>query len=124
MLTSTRRGLDRAEFITTAAAVVASSGFYVVFGHRYLARGVLGDLLGLSILTGVVLVRRGRLRHEALVCLLGIALVCALGPEWPLAIPGAVWWALVATGVAGYVSVRHRRLPGRHDSAPSGLSDP
>ena len=63
VLTTTRAGLDRAEFVTTAVAVAVSSGLYIAQGHPYLARGVVGDLVGLAVLSIVVVRRRRRLRH-------------------------------------------------------------
>lgn len=109
-LTTTRLGLDRAELATTVAAVAVSSGLFVAFGHPYLARGVVGDLLGFAALAAVVVARRRRLRHEALVCLAGIALVAAVRPQWPLRLSGEFWWSAVAVGLAAYVAARQRRL--------------
>lgn len=105
-MTSARHGLDRSELATTALAVLLSSTFYVAYGHPYLARGVLGDLVGLAALTAVLIIRRRRGRHEALACLGVIAGVSTLSPEWPLVVRGEVWWGLVVAAVAGYVVVR------------------
>jgi hypothetical protein len=63
MLTTTRLGLDRTELVTTAVAVAVSSSLYIAQGHPYLARGVVGDLVGLAVLSGVVIRWRRRLRH-------------------------------------------------------------
>lgn len=109
-MTTVRQGLDRAELVTTALAVVISSLLYVAFGHPYLARGVVGDLLGLATLTAVVVLARRRGRHEAAVCLVAIGAVSVVSPDWPLRVPGVVWWSLVAVGVAGYAAVRRRVL--------------
>jgi hypothetical protein len=120
MLTTTRRGLDRSELVTTAAAVVISSSLYIAKGHPYLARGVVGDLVGLGLLSLVVLWERRRLRHEALLCLFCIGVVHALDPYWPLRLPGLLWWSAVTAGLAAYVAVRHRGLDGRPSGAAGG----
>ena len=106
MFTTSRWGLDRAELATTFVAVAVSSGLYVVRGHPYLARGVIGDLAGLSLLSLVAVWRRRRLRHEALLCLACIAAVLALDPRWPLRLPGIVWWSAVTAAVAAYLGLR------------------
>lgn len=107
-LTSTRWGLDRAELVTTAAAVAVSTGLYLSRGHPYLARGVVGDLAGLGLLSLVVLVGRCRLRHEALLCLACIGVVLALDPRWPLRLPGIIWWSAILCAVIVYLFVRRR----------------
>ncbi|MGH3452525.1 MAG: hypothetical protein ACRDQW_17850 [Haloechinothrix sp.] len=110
-LTTDRHGLDRAELASTTLAVGFSSGLYLVFGHPYLARGVLGDLLGLGVLTAVLIIRPRRLRHEAIVCFVGIGIVSAFRPDWPLSLPGIVWWGAAMAAVTAYVAVRQHRLP-------------
>jgi hypothetical protein len=110
VLTTTRPGLDRAELVTTAVAVGVSSGLYIAQGHPYLARGVVGDLVGLAVLSIVVVRRRHRLRHEALLCLFCIGVVVILNPGWPLRLPGLLWWSAVAATVAIYLVVRSRCL--------------
>lgn len=54
---SVRRGLSGPELATTAIAAVASSAGFVVGGHAYLARGVVGDLVGFVVLAAVLLRR-------------------------------------------------------------------
>lgn len=117
-MTTTRLGLDRRELLSTLLAVIVSSTFWVAYGHPYLARGVLGDLVGLAALTLVLLARRRRARHEALACLAAIGLVAAQTPAWPLRIPDLVWWTLVAGAVAGYVCIRQRVLTDRRAVGP------
>jgi hypothetical protein len=108
--TTSRWGLDRAEAATTVMAVIVSSGLYVAWGHAYLARGVLGDLAGLGLLSLVAFRRQQRLRHEALLCLGCIAAVMFLDPRWPLRISGGVWWSAVAAAVVAYLGVRRWAL--------------
>lgn len=108
--TSLRTGLDGGEIATLAGAVVVSAGCYLAFGQPYLARGVVGDVLGFVVL-GVPLLARGeRGRHEALVCLAGIALVHLIGPTWPLRYPSSVWWACFAIALGCYLLLRARLL--------------
>jgi len=109
-------GLSRAELATSAVAVVASVGAYLTQGSPYLARGVVGDLLGFAVLAMVGRRAGRRLRHEAFVCLAGIGLVLIAGPGWPLAIPDAVWWIAFVVGLAGFLAVR-RTFTGRADAA-------
>jgi len=107
-LTTRRFALSRAEGVTTAVAAVVSTGAYLTSGFPYLARGVVGDLLGFAVLTVVGAVRRERLLHESALCLLLIGLVLAAGPRWPLALPEPVWWALFLVALTAYVAVRRR----------------
>ncbi|MGH9037313.1 MAG: hypothetical protein ACRD0O_16270 [Acidimicrobiia bacterium] len=117
-LLTARRGLDRSEWVTTVAAVVISSACYLRWRHPYLARGVVGDLVGLALLSLVAWTGR-RLRHEALVCLGAIAVVHVIDPEWPLAVADIVWWLAVVLAVAGYLAVRLRvGAGGHHRSGP------
>jgi hypothetical protein len=102
--------------MTTVAAFVISSACYLRWRHPYLARGVVGDLVGLALLSLVAWTRR-RLRHEALVCLASIAVVHVIDPEWPLAIADLAWWAAVVAAVAGYLAVRLRVGTGGHRRA-------
>ena len=107
--TTTRRfGRARAEWVTTALPAVASSTGYVAGGHAYLSRGVVGDLLGFAVLAGAAAVTGRRVRHEALLCLTLIGGVLAVGPEWPLRVREAAWWALFTAGLGGYLVVRRR----------------
>jgi hypothetical protein len=108
--TTSRWGLDQAEVATTVVAVAVSSGLYVAWGHSYLARGVIGDLIGLGLLSLVAFWRRRRLRHEALFCLGCIAMVLSLNPRWPLRISSIVWWSAVAAAVAAYLGLRRWAL--------------
>ncbi len=112
-LLTARRGLDRSEWVTTGAAFVISSACYLRWRHPYLARGVVGDLVGLALLSLVAWTRR-RLRHEALVCLASIAVVHVIDPDWPLAISDLFWWLAVVLAVAGYLAVRLRVGAGGH----------
>lgn len=108
--TTRRFALDRAELATTGLAVVVSSTAYAVGGADYLARGVVGDLVGLGLLAGVGLVAGARVRHEALVCLAGIGAVVVPGPAWPLRLGSAAWWAVFTGGLGAYLVLRQRRL--------------
>ena len=110
---TSRWGLDRAEVGTTVLAVTVSSSLYVTWGHAYLARGVVGDLAGLGLLSLIALRWGRRLRHEAFLCLACIGVVLVLDPRWPLRISSVVWWAAVAAGVAAYLAVRRRWVHGR-----------
>ena len=105
---TTRFALSPAEWLTTAAAAAVSTGAYLAGGQAYLSRGVLGDLLGLLVLAAVGTALRARLRHEALLCLLLIGLVLAVGPRWPLAVAEPLWWALFLAGLSGYLLLRRR----------------
>jgi predicted anti-sigma-YlaC factor YlaD len=105
--------------VTTVAAFVISSACYVRWGHPYLARGVVGDLVGLALLSAVARTGR-RLRHEALVCLASIAVVVVIDPEWPLAIADIAWWLAVLLAVAGYLAVRLRVGTGRRQRRGAG----
>lgn len=104
--------LTRSELVTTAVAVAVSTALYLRYGHPYLARGVLGDLLGLAVLAGALIYRRRRLRHEALICLVGIGVLLAAQPEWPLRYPSAVWWIVVGVALIGYLLARWRLMAG------------
>jgi hypothetical protein len=115
VLTTTRWGLDRAELITTGLAVAISSGLFIAWGHPYLARGVVGDLIGLGLLSLVVLRGGRRLRHEALLCLACIGAVLAVDPRWPLRVSSIVWWSAVTVGVAAYLALRRRVVPIPYD---------
>lgn len=108
--TTTRAVLDRREVATTIAATAVSSGLYLRTGHPYLARGVVGDLAGFTVLGTVLLSRQVRVRHEALVCLAAIAAVGAAAPVWPLARPPRLWWSAMAAGLGSYLMLRRRVL--------------
>lgn len=90
--------------------MIVSTGLYLRDGHDYLAPGVLGDLAGLISLTVVIVGRRRRLRHEALVCLGCISLVLALDPGWPVRLPGSLWWSLFVVALGAYLGARTRLL--------------
>ncbi|GAC1326648.1 MAG: hypothetical protein NVSMB13_11970 [Mycobacteriales bacterium] len=105
-LTTRRFALSSAEVGTTVAAAVVSSGAYLVGGFPYLARGVVGDLLGFAALGLVARGARARAQHEAAVCLAGIGLVLLVEPRWPLALPELAWWGLFTAGLTAYIRVR------------------
>lgn len=98
------------EVATTAMAAAVSASLYVREGHPYLARGVVGDLLGLFLLALPLIFRRRRARHEALICLGSIGAVGALGPSWPLRRTSRFWWTSVSAALLLYVVVRSRTL--------------
>ncbi len=106
-----RFGLDRHELLTSAFAAVVSTGLYLAYGDPYLARGVVGDLLGFAVLSVPLVTWGHRCRHEAFICLVGIGLVHALGLDWPLRLSSLTWWLGFLIGLAGYVMLRQRRLP-------------
>ncbi len=106
--TTRRFALSRPELLTTAAAGVISTGAYVVDGAPYLARGVVGDLLGFAILAAVAAGSGKRLRHEAAVCLVCIGGVVGARPAWPLRLGEPVWWGLFLVGLGAYVVLRKR----------------
>ncbi len=116
-LTTARAGLDTAELLTTAAAAAMSTALYLRFDGPYLARGVVGDVVGFTALAVPLVVARRRARHEALVCLAGIAVVHLTSADWPLALPSAVWWAVVTVTLGGYLAARRRLLAA---AAPAG----
>ena len=106
--TTRRFALAPGEWGTTAVAALVSTGAYLGAGGPYLARGVVGDLLGFAVLGGVGAAARARVKHEAALCLALIGLVVLAGPQWPLALPEGAWWALFLLGLAAYVAVRRR----------------
>lgn len=106
--TTRRFALSTGEWATTAIAAVVSTGAYLGAGYPYLARGVVGDLLGFALLAGVGVAVRARVKHEAAICLGLIGLVVLASPQWPLALPEAAWWALFFLGLAIYVAIRRR----------------
>lgn len=107
-LTTGQFRLSGAEYASTAVVAAVSSGAYIGAGFPYLARGVVGDLLGFATLAVVARATGRRLRHEAALCLALIGLVLAVDPRWPLRVPAAAWWALFAAGLAAYLVVRRR----------------
>lgn len=106
-----RFGLDTPEVVSTAIAAVVSGSLFARYGDPYLARGVVGDLLGFAVLSVPLLWQRIRFRHEAMVCLVGIGVVHATGADWPLQVSTAAWWAASAAGLGGYLTLRWLRLP-------------
>ena len=106
--TTRRFALDRREAVSTAVAGVVSTAAYLRFGHPYLARGVIGDVLGLVVLALVAFRTGRRLRHEAALCLVLIGAVVLLRPAWPLRVGDGVWWLLFFAGLLPYVGVRGR----------------
>lgn len=109
-LTAPRPRLEPMEVATTALAVAVSTAAFLRYGRHYLARGVVGDLAGLGVLAGVLVLRRRRARHEAAVCLSFIGIVAVLRPEWPLRYGSRMWWASVAVGLGAYLGLRRRVL--------------
>ena len=115
-MTSDSPRLDGREVASTVAATSVSASLYARLGAPYLARGVLGDLIGFAVLAGPLALRQRRLRHEALVCLGSIGVVVAARPRWPLNGSPALWLG----GVRG----RAGRLPppsSRPAAAGTGL---
>lgn len=106
-------GLDRAELVSTAVAVVVSTTLFLVVGEPYLARGVVGDLLGFVVLSVPLVAAGRRLRHEAMICLAGIGLVHATGADWPLRWDSATHWTAFTLGLAGYLALRWARVPSK-----------
>ena len=105
----TRRfALSRGEAATTALAGVVSITAYAVGGYPYLARGVVGDLLGFLVLAAAGTLLRARIKHEALLCLALIGVVLAADPAWPLGLTEPVWWTLFFVGLSAYIAVRRR----------------
>lgn len=109
-MTSDSPRLDGREVASTVAATSVSATLYARLGAPYLARGVLGDLIGFAVLAGPLALRQRRLRHEALVCLGSIGVVVAARPHWPLNGSPALWWAAFAAGLGGYLRLRAVRL--------------
>jgi len=87
---------------------VVSTGAYLGEGHPYLARGVVGDLLGFAVLGAVGPATHGRVKHEAAICLALIGLVVLAGPRWRPALAEPAWWALFFTGLGIYIAIRRR----------------
>jgi len=87
-------------------AGVVSTSAYLRYGHPYLARGVVGDLLGFGVLALVTLATGRRLRHEAALCLLLIGAVILMRPTWPLLVSDAFWWLLFFGGLVPYLGLR------------------
>jgi len=106
VLTTRRFALSRSELGTTAVAVVVSTTGYLLGGGTYLARGVVGDLVGFGLLAAAGVVRSARVRHEALTCLAGIGAVVLAAPQWPLRVPQGGWWAAFSVGLGAYVLLR------------------
>ena len=106
--TTRRFALSPSEWATTAIAAVLSTGAYLAHGHPYLARGVVGDLLGFVVLGAVGLAAHARVKHEAALCLALIGLVVLAGPQWSLALAEPAWWALFFIGLAIYIAIRRR----------------
>ena len=105
-LTTRDFALGRPEAVTTVIAGVVSTSAYLRFGHPYLARGVLGDLLGFLVLAAAALAAGRRLRHEAALCLLLIGAVVLVHPSWPLRVSDAAWWLLFLGALVSYVGLR------------------
>ena len=106
--TTRRFALSAGEWATTAIAAIVSTGAYLSAGHPYLARGVVGDLLGFGVLAGVGLAVRARVKHEAAIRLGLIGVVVLASPQWPLALPEPAWWSLFFIGLAIYITIRRR----------------
>lgn len=108
LLATRRFALNRSEILTTGIAAVVSTGGYLAGGQPYLARGVLGDLIGFAALASVAARTDQRPRHEAAICLAAIGAVLLAHPRWPLRLRAATWWALFAGGLMSYLAVRRR----------------
>ncbi len=106
--TTRRWGLTGSEWSTSGVAAVVSSAAYLAAGFDYLARGVVGDLLGLALLAAVGTAVGARVRHEAAVCLALIGVVVLASPAWPLRLREAVWWGLFVLGLSAYLVLRRR----------------
>ncbi len=104
-------GLSRVEWLTTAVAAAVSTTGYLVGGADYLARGVVGDLVGFLLLGAVGTALRARVRHEALLCLVLIGVVLLASPDWPLRASSTTWWVAFAAGLLAYLAVRRRLAP-------------
>lgn len=107
-LTTRRFALSTPEYVTTAVAAAISTAAYLSYGHPYLARGVVGDLAGFALLAAVGAALGARVRHEAAVCLAGIAVLVLAAPKWPLAVRDTLWWLLFAAGLSAYLLLRRR----------------
>ena len=107
-VTTRRFALSTGEWVTTSIAAAVSTGAYLSAGYPYLARGVVGDLLGFALFGGVGLAVRARVRHEAAICLGLIGGAVLASPQWPLALPEAAWWALFFIGLTSYIVIRRR----------------
>lgn len=81
---------------------------YLGAGHPYLARGVVGDLLGLTVLAGVGVAAQARVKHEAAICLGLIGFVVLARPQWPLALSEPAWWTVFFIRLASYIAIRRR----------------
>ncbi len=106
--TTRRWALSGAEWATTGVAAAVSTTGYVLGGQPYLARGVVGDLLGFALLATGGALTGARVRHEAAVCLALIGAVVAADPQWPLRLREAGWWAVFGVGSATYLAARRR----------------
>lgn len=106
--TTRRWALSGPEWATTGVAAAVSAAGYVIGGQPYLARGVVGDLLGFAILGSGGALAGGRVRHEAATCLVVISAVLAVDPQWPLRLREAGWWAVFGVGAASYLALRRR----------------
>ena len=103
----TRRfALGRGELITSGVAAVVSAGGYLTGGQPYLARGVVGDLIGFAALASVAARAHRRVRHEAAFCLTAIGGVLIVNPSWPLRISERLWWAVFALALVVYLGIR------------------
>ena len=102
--------LAHPEIATTLLAASISTGLYVRGGAPYLARGVVGDLVGLAVLAMLLRVRGERARHEALVCLVAIGVVSATRARWPLRVPSIGWWLVIVPVLVSYLRYRARQL--------------
>jgi hypothetical protein len=105
-LTTRRFALSRSELVTTAVAAGVSAAGYLTAGSPYLARGVVGDLVGFAVLGTAARLAGWRLRHEAAVCLGLIGVVLAVDPQWPRRVADPVWWLAFGLGLGAYLAVR------------------
>ena len=108
--TTRRFALAPGEWGTTAVAALASTGAYLGAGGPYLARGVVGDLLGFAVLGGVGAVRAGpgQARGGGLPGAADRARRPGRAAVAARAARGGVVGAAACFGLAGYVAVRRR----------------
>lgn len=116
-LMTRRFALGRLEAATTTIAGVVSTSAYLRYGHPYLARRVVADLVGFLVLTLLALATGRRLRHEAALCVVLIGAVVLVRPTWPLRVNDPAWWLLFFGGLLSYVGLRRHVCDSRSDKS-------